>query len=73
MPLDRRTILLAAIRNEYCRTLTNKEWTEIFIDVEKLRFHMVDNALEDLVNGYGSDKIASMFADFITKGYISVK
>lgn len=70
LPHDKRTMLLAAIRNEHCKTLTNKEWCEVFADVEQLRHKVGVGAFVDLLNGYGKDKIANMFADFITKGYV---
>ena len=70
LPHDKRTMLLAAIVNEHCRTLTNKEWSEIFTEVETIRKEIAMSAYVDLLNGYGKDKIANMFQDFITKGYV---
>ena len=69
MPHDKRTILLATIVKEHCKTLRNVEWREIFEACDMLKQHLIYNALDH----YSSDKIANMFADFITKGYIEVK
>lgn len=65
---DKRTVLLALIRDKYCPKVTNKEWHEVFHDCEDLRLDIAFHSVQSLLDGKDDNEIANMFSNFITKG-----